>query len=122
MKNNFECPSNIGEKEKRKRLVFGWMMLVVSIVSAFALYSHPPGALQRLILFIPLFFTCLGFIQFKQKICALHGLRGTQNLDSGDKKIVDPNLAEVLRKTSAKILLLTIGIASVLTLIFLLIP
>lgn len=122
MKKNSGCPSNIGEKEKQKRLTFGWMMLAVSIVSVFALHSSSAGSPYRAILFIPVFFTCLGFIQFQQKVCVFHGLRNTQNLDGGDKKIADLSLAEVLRKTSMRILLLTAGIAGAITLVFLLTP
>lgn len=118
MKNNSRCTSNIGEKEKRKRLTLGWMMLVVSIISFFTLRNTS----GRPLLFIPVFFSCLGFIQVKQKMCVFYGLRGTQNMDAGEKKITDPSLAGVLRKTSMRILLLATGIAGAVTLAFLLIP
>lgn len=122
MINSPECSPNIGEKERQKRLTFGWMMLAVSTVSFFTLHSYPAGSLYRAVLFIPVFFTCLGFIQFKQKVCVFHGLRNTQNLDREDKKIADLGLAEVLRKTAIRILLLTAGIGGAITLVFLLIP
>ena len=112
------CPSNIGEKEKQKRLLFAWMMLVVSVISLFALHNTT----GRMLLFIPVFFSCLGFIQVKQKLCVFYGFRGTQNLDTGEKKVEDPSLAQILRKTSGKIVLLSAGIAASVTLIFLLIP
>jgi len=121
MKSDPECPSNIGENETKKRLVFGWAMLVISVMASFALY-RAEGRLSRLVLFLPLFFSCLGFIQSKRKVCALHGLYGTQNMDSGDRKLTDSSIVAVLRKASSKILLLSAGIAASITLIFFLIP
>lgn len=61
------CIPNIGPAERRRRAAFGAAMLAVGIVIALALFLTRANHLWRLVLFIPLWQSALGYYQAREK-------------------------------------------------------
>lgn len=115
------CASNLGPKQKTARLLFGILMFIAaSGVAFFMMWTEAP-AFSKAIVFAPFFAAMLGFFQAKEKICVLYAAKGIQNLDGGAEKIQDAELAARLRRQSQKIIVQAVLLASVLTLLCILV-
>lgn len=59
--------ANIGEKERRKRRVFGIVALVIGVALAFVLVVFEAPRALRLIVFFPIWLAGLGLLQAREK-------------------------------------------------------
>lgn len=61
------CVDNIGPREVKKRLHFGVIAAVVTVVVAAALIALGADRLWRGLLFLPAWMSALGFLQARQR-------------------------------------------------------
>lgn len=61
------CIPNIGPRERRKRMLFGLLALVLSLTLLAALVALDAGRWWRLGLFVPLLLSMLGLFQAREK-------------------------------------------------------
>lgn len=87
------CNINRAEIAKRKKAgYFGLSITVLVIVLLFIL--NPPRAVN-LVVFLPAFVACIGFLQAKAKFCVGYAAAGQQNATEGSKH------ASVIHNTKA---------------------
>ncbi len=67
MDSQLVCIANIGPLERRKRLVFGGLSMVVSVAIATTLVVAGAALAWRAVLFVPLLSAGLGFFQWREK-------------------------------------------------------
>lgn len=114
--------SNIGPRERHKRVVLGTVCLIFSAAAGFYLIgSQWPRAL-RLGLFAPLFFGMFGLIQAREKTCSVLAEIGSRNMDVGVQKIDNASVKEALKHKGRQILLKSALIAALITAIFFFLP
>lgn len=112
---------NIGPRGRRRRLIMGMIVLGFAFLFSWILKAAGAGGLFNLFLF-PLFYLgMIGVIQARQKTCALLAVQGLRDMDTGEGKIQDPEVACELRRRGRDIFiqsaLWAAGLAA-LTLIF----
>ena len=90
---------NIGPGEIRKRKNAGWIGLVIAAAMLMLFSLSSADHAWRITLFLPLFFSALGFLQARSRFCVFYGLLGVQNLN--DKKPV-----RVSRRVNPSIILI----------------
>jgi hypothetical protein len=61
------CIANIGPRESRKRLIFGVVALLLSVVISAVFVVQGVRPIWRLSLFVPLFAGALGFFQARDR-------------------------------------------------------
>jgi hypothetical protein len=61
------CISNIGPRERQKRLIFGVTALFLSVVISAIFVIEGVRPIWRLMLFVPLFAGALGFFQARDR-------------------------------------------------------
>lgn len=106
---------NIGPKERRKRVVQGVLFLIFSLGMEIYFHSLKVDWQVHAFLFIPLFISIFCLIQAQEKVCAILAHLGTQNLDEGEEKITNSEIAESFRRRGKKIVLKSFFLALVLT-------
>ena len=89
---------NIGQAEIRKRLVIGWVSLVVTVAlwAAFIIGRFAPP--WRLVLFFPATMVAAGFLQSAWHFCAKFGLKGVFNFGPNVGKTDTVEQAEYRRQ------------------------
>lgn len=109
--------ANIGPREQKKRRRLGILMTVVSVGwGLLVLLSAWPRPL-RLTLFVPIFLAVLCFLEERQKTCVVLAEFGTRNMDHGELKIDDGELAQALRKRGRGVIVKSLLGALLLTLL-----
>ncbi len=58
---------NIGERERRKRRVMGFVALSVGVAAAFVLVATGAPRALRLVVFLPIWIAGLGLLQSREK-------------------------------------------------------
>jgi hypothetical protein len=58
---------NIGERERRKRRVMGFVALTVGVAAAFVLVVADAPRALRLVVFLPVWIAGLGLLQSREK-------------------------------------------------------
>jgi hypothetical protein len=97
------CTPNIGPRERRKRLVAGVVMSVITICLAAALILTGLPRLWRLLTIVPAWIGALGFFQVRENTCVALAARGLRNMDTGDERIVDPIELHHVREQSRRV-------------------
>jgi hypothetical protein len=110
-------PSNLGLKEKKKRLFLGILLFTAGAALSIYLSFQEVLPVFRLICFPLFFFGILGFLQAKQRTCVFLAGRKLQNLDAGQEPVPDPSVAEKLKIRAQSIVLKALFLAGILTLI-----
>ena len=106
---------NIGTREGKKRFVTGIAVLVIAVLVFLWLRSGDYEKNLSLALF-PLFFgAILCFLQAKKNLCVVLAFKDARNMDAGEQKITDAEMARSLRRESAKIIFLSFFIAAAAT-------
>ena len=113
---------NIGPRERRKRRLMGVVALTVGVGAAFVLVVYGAPRLLRLVIFFPIWMAGLGLLQSREKTCIALAARGVCNLDEGETKIGDEELAEKLRDKARRIHRRALITAAVITLLALAFP
>src|SRR4029453_13104755 len=83
------CIPNIGPRERRRRLVGGFVFLLITACVAGCLIWFEAPRPWRLLVFLPAWASAIGFFQVTEKTCVALAARGLRNLDSGDEAITD---------------------------------
>lgn len=105
---------NIGPAEKRKRLVFGVLVLAVTLaVLVVFVTSDQPRAL-RLVLFVPWALGALGVFQVLESTCVAFAARGVRNLDGTEEPMPEAESAAI-RRRARKVYLESLAAAVVVT-------
>lgn len=71
---------NIGRSERKRRLLFGWAGVAISVALWGALAAIGAARAWRLLLVFPATIAALGFIQYRSRFCAAYGLGGVFSL------------------------------------------
>ena len=95
-----EVCSNIGPRERRRRLVGGFVFLLVTACVAGCLILFDAPRVWRLLVFLPAWGTAIGFFQVSAKTCVALAARGLKNMDTGDEAITDPRELSQVRAQS----------------------
>jgi hypothetical protein len=106
---------NIGPKEVAKRRALGWIGLVASVLFwATCVFFHmsPPW---RLLLFVPVTLSSLGFLQAGWHFCAQYGLKGAFKFGSTNGR-VDSVEQTGCRGKDRQTALLIIGLSALIAL------
>lgn len=110
--------ANLGPRGRRKRYILGIIMTAVSLGLAFFIKSAGLPQAWRLLLFFPLFGAFLGFIQAREKTCAVLAEKGVRDMDGGEGKISDTQVACRLRTRGRLILVKSALFSALLTALF----
>lgn len=115
---------NIGKAEIRQRQVVALIGLFLSISTLIGFISTNASPSVRLGIFLPLSVASIGWIQSRKKFCLAFGFMGTFNFGRIGKmsKVVDKAALSADRKTAAKILLQSLGLAAILTAVVYFLP
>ncbi len=103
-----ECTTNIGPKQRRKRLFMGLTVHAITIVLSAVFIHYHLGLWWKSALFIPFFMGFLGLIQAQKKVCVMYAQQSTRNMDNGTEKIEDESIADEIRKKAKKIYLVSL--------------
>jgi hypothetical protein len=117
-----ETEINIGPREQFKRRILGRVSLIASAALLFALIVGDAPRPLRLVIFLPLWMAALGYFQAQEKTCIALAARGACDMDAGEKKIEDKNLAARLRLKARRIHLRAFVMAAGITLLILVFP
>ena len=93
------CIANISPRERRKRLVFGMLPLLIGLAILALLIATGVGRWWRLLL-LPLFWAAaVGFFQWRDQTCISLAARNLRHLGDHDERIEDAaELAQVRRQ------------------------
>jgi hypothetical protein len=97
------CTPNIGPRERRKRLVAGIVMSVITVCLAAGLILAGLPRLWRMLTIVPAWIGALGLFQVRENTCVALAARGLRNLDAGDERIVDPIELHHVRQQSRRV-------------------
>ena len=115
---------NIGKKEieKRKWLALSGLLIVIASVYILQVYSF--SYQWRALIFFPLSYSILCFLQAKNKFCVLFGLTGVFNFNDIRKltSIKEIDYHQKDRRKSLIIIFTSIFVALVITMIYLNLP
>ena len=95
-----EVCANIGPRERRRRLVGGFVFLLVTACVAGCLILFDAPRVWRLLVFLPAWGTAIGFFQVTAKTCVALAARGLKNMDTGDEAITDARELSQVRAQS----------------------
>jgi hypothetical protein len=109
------CDLNLGPRERHRRLLGGYLGTAVTIVAMVVLLVLHARRVLRLLLFVPLAFAAVGYLQYSAKTCVHLAARGLRNLDAGDEKLTDFTVRLALRRRAEKIVLASLAAAALLT-------
>ena len=93
---------NIGPQEITKRMLVGWIGLIVGAVVWFILEQYHINPAWKYLVFFPAMLSAFGFIQGLTHFCAMFGLKGLFNLDKQVGKTDSVSQAEYRKKDRAK--------------------
>jgi hypothetical protein len=114
------CP-NIGPRERRRRLVGGFLFLLVTACVAGCLILFDAPRMWRLLVFLPAWGSAIGLFQVSAKTCVALAARGLKNMDTGDEAITDARELSQVRAQSrgvhVRAALTAVAIAVLLTLL-----
>lgn len=115
---------NIGKKEIDFRRNFGIAGATLSVITAIFLFLLGVPNVFRIIIFLPIFASAFGFLQAKFHFCAEFAMVGVFNFSDKLRNTESVTQAEFRRKDqikALKIFIYSFAIASILTVIFILI-
>ncbi len=115
---------NLGANEIRQRKLVGLVGLFFSISSLIGLMSIGAARESRLGIFLPLMVASVGFVQVRRKFCLAYGFAGTFNFGKlGDiSRVSDPINRSADRVASLKVLLISFLLASIATMVVVVLP
>jgi len=113
---------NIGVVERKKRYIFGYLMLFYSALMGYFCLKFYLAPIWRLNTAIPLFLGILGCLQARSNICVLLARMGLRNMGLGNSIIEEEDSKKYLRKRSLWVLMQSIILTLVITGIFYALP
>jgi len=113
---------NIGPRERRRRLVMGIIMLVISVILLFVMLGLNFNRFWRLVLFIPFVMAALGIFQFREKTCVALAAQGWCNFDDGNVRVEDADRLQKIRGRARKVSFHALLTAVILTVLSMALP
>lgn len=115
---------NIGPAEIRKRQSVAILGLVLMALGIASLHRTHAAHLARLSIFVPAMVFSVGFIQSRKKFCLAFGLMGTFNFGKSREiaRVASPEDRAHDRKTALVILAHAAALATLITIIVVLLP
>lgn len=110
--------SNLGPEGRRRRFFLGVFMTGLTLGLVFYMESTDFSEAWRLLLFFPLFGTFMGFIQAREKTCAVLAEQGLWDREGGKGKIPDARVVCRLRRRGRLILIKSALSAAALAALF----
>lgn len=114
--------SNIGPRERKRRLVGGLFFLSIAICVGVSLIAFNAPRPWRLLVFLPAWASAIGFFQVQSKTCVALAARGLKNMDAGDEPITDPTELTQLRAQSRVVHIRSILTALAVAALLMLLP
>jgi hypothetical protein len=117
-----ECIPNIGPAERKKRVSFGTIAIVIG--AALAAYLVLGGAPRpwRLAVLLPFWGGAVGLFQAFEKTCVALSARGVRNMDSGDEPMTNAEELKQVRAQARKVQIESFVAALVATALVALLP
>jgi hypothetical protein len=109
------CDMNLGPRERHRRLLGGHIGTALTVVAMVALRALHARRGFRLLLFLPIAFAAVGYLQYSARTCVHLAARGLRNLDAGAEKLTDFTVRLALRRRAEKIFLASLAAAALLT-------
>lgn len=116
------CIPNIGPRERQRRLVGGFVLLVITAGVGVAVIVFEAPRPWRLLVFLPAWAAALGFFQVSAKTCVALAARGLKNMDAGEEDITDLHELARVRAQSRGVHLRAALSAVVVAAVFALLP
>lgn len=116
------CIANIGPAERRKRLNFGIVALVVGIVLLAVLMLLGLSRWWRLILFLPFAGAATGYYQWHDKTCVAHSRHNTMQLEDTPEPITDAVITAQIAKQARRVQVKSVVAGTLMTLVALALP
>jgi hypothetical protein len=111
---------NLGPKERGMRILLGVLGLIFAGTLLFYLASVNAARWWRLVLFIPLFASAMGFFQAHTKFCVAYAARGVYNMDAGNIAVASEADKRKDKARAVKLTLQALTASVVITLLTLL--
>ena len=115
------CP-NIGPRERQRRLVGAFFFLSIAVCVGVCLIAFHAPRPWRLLVFLPVWASAIGFFQVQAKTCVALAARGLKNMDTGDEAITHPNELKAVRAQSRSVHIRSILTAVVVAALLALLP
>jgi hypothetical protein len=115
------CP-NIGPRERKRRLVGGFVFLLVAVCVAVCLILFNAPRPWRLLVFLPTWAAAIGFFQVRARTCVALAARGLKNMDAGEEEITNPRELDDVRAQSRSVHIRAIVTAVVVAALLALLP
>jgi hypothetical protein len=112
------CVPNIGPRERQRRLVGGFFFLAVAVCVAGGLVWFEAPQPWRLLVFLPVWASAIGFFQVSEKTCVALAARGLKNMDAGDEEITDASELDRIRAQSRRVHIRAVVTAAVVAILF----
>lgn len=116
------CIANIGPRERRRRVVSGLLMILLTLAAAGWLWAADAPRLLRIVVFIPAWMAALGFFQARAKTCVMLAARGARNMDGGNETIADPRELTQVRAQARRVYLQSVLVAAAVTILVVVLP
>jgi hypothetical protein len=113
---------NIGPAGRRRRLIWGLVLLAVGVAGAALLVLGDVAQGARVALFAPFFGAALSLLQARDHTCVLLAARHQCEVDRGVTAVTDPWLLGQLRRQARELLVESLLVAMFLTGLVLLLP
>ena len=117
-----ECVPNIGPRERRRRLVGGFVFLAIVVCVAGCLIWFEAPRPWRLLVFLPAWAAAIGFFQVSEQTCVALAARGLRNMDAGDEEITSPHDLERVRAQSRNVHIRAVASAALAAAVFAILP
>jgi hypothetical protein len=95
--------ANIGQRERQRRLIGGFFFLAIAVCVGVSLIAFNAPRPWRLLVFLPVWASAIGFFQVQAKTCVALAARGLKNMDSGDEPITNPTELQQIRVQSRSV-------------------
>lgn len=113
------CIPNIGPRERRRRVVMGVVMIVLTALAAAWLVTGGAPRPWRLLVFVPAWIGALDVLQVRARTCVLLAARGVRNMDHGNEPLTDPRERDRVRAQARAVhlqsALLALAVTAVVT-------
>ena len=116
------CIPNIGPRERRRRLIGGVVMLVLSVACMAMLLTRGAGRGWRAAAFVPLLLTLIAFLQVQQKTCIALAGRNERNLDHGVERVEEGAELRAIKAQARRVMLGALVAAAAITAVFVILP
>ncbi len=108
---------NIAGREVSKRQGMAGISLALSLILSLILIRSGAPHFYRILVFLPLFATALGYVQAKKNHCVVLGMRGVRNMDHGEEPVTNVAEKTRLRQESVRLLVISFFVAAILTVV-----